>query len=180
MSRVGKKPIEIPSGVAVDVKNELITVKGPKGTLSQKLVPDVKVEADAKEIRVQTTSEGRKYGAFQGMTRALVANMVTGVTEGFKKDMTLIGVGYKVSLDGKKLIFNVGYSHPIEFPLPEGISAQVGDKGINFSIMGTDKQLVGQICATIRGFRPPEPYKGKGIRYVDETVRQKAGKAGAK
>ncbi len=180
MSRIGKKPIEIPSGVTVDAKSEQITVKGPKGALTQQLIPEVKLEVDAKEIRVQPASEGRRYGAFQGMTRALLANMVTGVTQGFKKDMTLIGVGYKVALEGKKLVFNVGYSHAIEFPLPEGISAEVGDKGINFSIMGMDKQLVGQTCATIRGFRPPEPYKGKGIRYVDEFVRQKAGKAGAK
>jgi large subunit ribosomal protein L6 len=114
------------------------------------------------------------------MTRALIANMVKGVNEGFRRNMSLVGVGYRVSLEGKKLVFNVGYSHAIEFPLPDGVSAEVGDKGVNFSIMGADKQLVGQICATIRGFRPPEPYKGKGIRYADEIVRQKAGKAGSK
>lgn len=180
MSRIGKKPIEIPNGVTVNFNNQEITVKGPKGTLSQTVVPEVGVEVDKKEIRIQTNGETRQHGAFQGMTRAILANMVTGVTEGFKKNMSLVGVGYKVSLEGKKLVFNVGYSHPIEFPLPDGISAEVGDKGINFSIVGMDKQLVGQICATIRGFRPPEPYKGKGIRYADEIVRQKAGKAGAK
>jgi large subunit ribosomal protein L6 len=180
MSRVGKKPIEIPNGVAVDFKSQTLTVKGPNGTLTQQVISDVTLELEAKEIRVQPAGEGRKFGAFQGMTRALIANMVTGVSQGFKRNMTLVGVGYRVSIEGKKLVFNVGYSHPIEFALPEGIFAEVGDKGINFSIMGSDKQLVGQTCATIRGFRPPEPYKGKGIRYVDEVVRQKAGKAGAK
>jgi large subunit ribosomal protein L6 len=180
MSRIGKKPIGIPSGVTVNLNGGNIVVKGPKGTLNQKISETVKVELDDKEIRIFPIGEGRKHGAFQGMTRALVANMVTGVSDGFKKTMSLVGVGYRVSLEGKKLVFNVGYSHPIEFPLPEGISAEVGDKGANFSIIGADKQLVGQTCATIRGFRPPEPYKGKGIRYVDEVVRQKAGKAGSK
>jgi large subunit ribosomal protein L6 len=180
MSRIGKKPIEIPSGVTVNLAGAMLTVKGPKGALKQSISDTVKVELDDKEIRILPLGEGRKIGAFQGMTRSLVANMVTGVSEGFKKTLSLVGVGYRVSLEGKKLVFNVGYSHPIEFPLPDGISAEVGDKGANFSIMGADKQLVGQICATIRGFRPPEPYKGKGIRYADEIVRQKAGKAGAK
>jgi len=180
MSRIGKKPIGIPSGVTVNLNGANITVKGPKGTLNQEICDTVKVELDDKEIRILPLGEGRKIGAFQGMTRSLVANMVEGVSEGFKKTLSLVGVGYRVALEGKKLVFNVGYSHPIEFPLPDGISAEVGDKGANFSIMGADKQLVGQICATIRGFRPPEPYKGKGIRYVDEVVRQKAGKAGSK
>jgi large subunit ribosomal protein L6 len=164
----------------VSLNGNTINVKGPKGDLSQGIRDDVKVELDEKEIRILPGGEGRIFGAFQGMTRALVANMVTGVSVGFKKDMSLVGVGYRVSQDGKKLVFNIGYSHAVEFPLPEGISAQVGDKGANFSIMGADKQLVGQTCATIRGFRPPEPYKGKGIRYADEIVRLKAGKAGAK
>jgi len=180
MSRIGKKPIGIPSGVTVSLSGETITVKGPKGNLSQGVRDDVNVELDDKEIRILPGGDGRQAGAFQGMTRALIANMVTGVSEGFKKSMSLVGVGYRVSLEGKKLVFNVGYSHAIEFPLPDGISAEVGDKGANFSILGADKQLVGQTCATIRGFRPPEPYKGKGIRYADEIVRQKAGKAGAK
>lgn len=180
MSRIGKKPIEIPSGVTVSLNGKTINVKGPKGNLSQGIREDVVVELKEKQICVLPGGEGRKCGAFQGMTRALVANMVAGVSVGFKKNMSLVGVGYRVSLEGTKLVFNVGYSHAIEFPLPDGISAEVGDKGANFSIMGSDKQLVGQICATIRGFRPPEPYKGKGIRYADEVVRQKAGKAGAK
>jgi large subunit ribosomal protein L6 len=180
MSRIGKKPIDIPSGVTVNLTGSTITVKGPKGTLKNELLSEVKVEIDDKAINVFPAKEGRQEGAFQGMTRSLLSNMVVGVTQGFKKNMSLVGVGYRVSINGKKLIFNVGYSHPVEFNLPEGISAEVGDKGIFFSIIGIDKQVVGQTCATIRGFRSPEPYKGKGIRYVDEVVRQKAGKAGAK
>ena len=144
MSRIGKKPIEIPNGVTVTRSGQTITVKGPKGTLSQKVLSDVKVEIGDKEIKVFTAKEGRKAGAFQGMTRALLANMVTGVSVGFRKNMSLVGVGYRVSLEGKKLVFNVGYSHSIEFGLPETISAEVGDKGVNFSIIGADKQLVGQ------------------------------------
>ena len=180
MSRIGKKPIVIPGGVKVSLNGQVITIKGPKGSLTQELLSDVKVDVGDKEVRVLPAKESRQATAFQGMTRALLANMVTGVTEGFKKNMSLEGVGYRVALDGGKLVFNVGYSHPIEFALPEGISAEIGEKGVNFSILGSDKQLVGQTCATIRAFRPPEPYKGKGIRYADEIVRHKAGKAGAK
>ncbi len=180
MSRIGKKPIAIPKGVTVSQSGEALTVKGPKGTLTQEVISDVEVKVGDKEITVHPVGESRQAGAFQGMTRSLIANMVTGVTEGFRKNMSLVGVGYRVALEGKKLVFNVGYSHQINFELPDSLSAEVGDKGVNFSIMGPDKQLVGQTCATIRGFRPPEPYKGKGIRYANEVVRQKAGKAGAK
>lgn len=180
MSRIGKKPIAIPKGVSVSQNGQSIVVKGPKGTLTETLMSVVSVEMDEAEVRVKPAKPGREAAAFQGTTRALVANMVTGVTEGFKKSLTIVGVGYRVALEGKKLIFNLGFSHPVEFPLPEGFSAEVGDKGINFSVMGADKRMLGQICATIRGFRPPEPYKGKGIRYVTETVRQKAGKTGSK
>jgi len=180
MSRIGKKPIAIPKGVSVTQTGQSIVVKGPKGTLTENILSVVNVEMSENEILVKPAKPGREAAAFQGTTRALVANMVTGVTEGFKKSMTIVGVGYRVSLEGKKLVFNLGFSHPVEFALPEGFSAEVGDKGINFSVMGADKRVLGQICATIRGFRPPEPYKGKGIRYVTETVRQKAGKAGSK
>jgi large subunit ribosomal protein L6 len=180
MSRIGKKPIEIPKGVNVNLSGDSIVVKGPKGTLTEKLVSCIKVDMDDKEIRISPEVETREAAAFQGTTRALVANMVTGVTVGFKKSLSIVGVGYRVSLEGKKLVFNLGFSHPVDFPLPDGISAEVGDKGLVFTVMGADKKLLGQTCATIRGFRPPEPYKGKGIRYADETVRQKAGKAGSK
>jgi large subunit ribosomal protein L6 len=181
MSRIGKKSITLPKGVSVSLSGESIVVKGPKGTLSEKLHPLVKLEIEEKEIHVYPVKEHRDAGAFQGTTRALVANMITGVTEGFKKTLAIVGVGYRVALEGgKKLVFSLGFSHPVEFPLPEGITAEIGDKGISFSVMGADKKLLGQTCATIRGFKPPEPYKGKGIRYTTEKVRIKAGKAGSK
>jgi large subunit ribosomal protein L6 len=180
MSRIGKKPIEIPEGVTVKLDGPKITVKGPKGSLTRDIPPDVEIEIETQQVRVVKTGKGRQAGAYFGLARALVANMVTGVSQGFKKNLALVGVGYRVALESNKLLLNVGFSHQVEFPLPKGISAQVGDKGATFSIEGIDRQLVGQICATIRGFRPPEPYKGKGIRYANEIVRQKAGKAGAK
>lgn len=180
MSRIGKKPIEIPKGVSAQLKGRQISVKGPKGALERELPLDVEVAIEGESIDVKRAGEGRRFGAFQGLTRALIANMVTGVNEGFQKRMSLVGVGYRVALEGKKLVFNVGYSHPIAFELPKGIEAEILDKGGNFVIRGADKELVGHVCAKIRGFRSPEPYKGKGIRYADEVVRQKAGKAGAK
>ncbi|MCP4675231.1 MAG: 50S ribosomal protein L6 [Deltaproteobacteria bacterium] len=180
MSRIGKKPIVIPKGVQVTLTGDNIAIKGPKGALSRVLPPNAKVEVKKDEICVEPGGVGRRFGAFHGLTRALLANMVMGVSEGFKKDMSLVGVGYRVTLQGKKLVFNLGFSHPIEFDLPKGIEAEVGERGANFSIKGVDRELVGQICATIRGFRPPEPYKGKGIRYTGEFVRQKAGKTSVK
>ncbi len=180
MSRIGKKTITLPKGVSVSVSGESIVVKGPKGTLSERMNPLVKLEIDEKEVRVRPAKDDRNAGAFQGTVRALVANMVTGVSEGFKKTLSIVGVGYRVALEGKKLVFSLGFSHPVEFPLPDGITAEIGDKGVIFSVMGADRKLLGQTCATIRGFRPPEPYKGKGIRYSTEKVRQKAGKAGSK
>ena len=180
MSRIGKKPIEIPKGVTVDLKQGTVSVKGPKGALSREVPPNVQVKVEDSTISVVRLGEDRKHGAFQGLARALLANMVLGVTQGFEKKLQIEGVGYRVALQGKKLVFSLGYSHPVEFDLPSGIDAQVGEKGLLFSISGADKDLVGQTAATIRGFRPPEPYKGKGIRYVDEKVRRKAGKAGVK
>ncbi len=180
MSRIGKKPIVIPKGVTVSLTGDDIAVKGPKGNLKRAIPPNVKVAVDNDRIVVDLGGKGRRFGAFQGLTRALVANMVKGVSEGFKKSLSIVGVGYKVTLQGKKLVFNLGFSHPVEFELPKGIDAEVGDRGVAFSLSGADRELLGQTCATIRSFRPPEPYKGKGIRYADEKVRQKAGKAGAK
>lgn len=180
MSRIGKKPIVIPSGVTVNQSGGSVSVKGPKGTLSRTVHELVKIDVKDNEILVESTKDSRDANAFRGLTRALLANMVQGVFEGFKKEMSLVGVGYKVALEGKKLLFSLGYSHTVEFPLPQGIEAEIGERGVNFAIKGIDKQLVGQTCATIRSFRPPEPYKGKGIRYINEKVRQKAGKAGAK
>ena len=180
MSRIGKKPIGIPSGVTVDLKGTNFSVKGPKGTLARELPPHVKVKVEGSEILVEPVSAERRFGAFQGLARALLANMVTGVSQGFEKKMQIEGVGYRVTLQGTKLVFNLGYSNPVEFDLPKGIEAEVGDKGLVFSIKGADKEKVGQVAATIRGFRAPEPYKGKGIRYFDEKIRRKAGKAGVK
>jgi large subunit ribosomal protein L6 len=180
MSRIGKKPIEIPKGVTVTLNGKDVSIKGPKGVLSKSLPPSVEVKVEKDSIRVSPVGDGRQVGAFRGLARALLANMVRGVTVGFQKDLSLVGVGYRVALQGKTLVFNIGYSHPIEYPLPKGIDADVGEKGANFSIRGIDRELVGQTCAEIRGFRPPEPYKGKGIRYVNEFIRQKAGKASVK
>jgi len=180
MSRIGKKPIELPKGVTADLKQGAITIKGPKGALSREIPPNVEVKVDGSTIVVGKAGESRKHGAFQGLARALLANMVRGVSAGYERKMQIEGVGYRVALQGKKLVFNLGYSHQVEFDLPKGIEAQVGEKGLLFSISGVDKDLVGQTAATIRGFKPPEPYKGKGIRYVDEKVRRKAGKAGVK
>ncbi|MCU0664376.1 MAG: 50S ribosomal protein L6 [Myxococcota bacterium] len=180
MSRIGKKPIAIPQGVNISLSGQKVTVKGPKGTLTRELPSEVKVELADNNLHVSPAGEGRRFAAFHGLSRALVANMVSGVSVGFQKNMQIIGVGYRVALDGKKLVFTLGYSHPVVFPLPEGITAEVGDKGLSFVVRGYDRELLGHVCATIRGYRPPEPYKGKGVRYVKEVVRQKAGKAGSK
>ena len=180
MSRIGKKPIEIPKGVTVDIKGGTVSMKGPKGAISRAIPPHVKVRTEGDAILVDKESEERQVDAFQGLTRALLNNMMVGVTRGFEKKMAIEGVGYKVSLQGEKLVFNLGYSSPVEFPLPKGIAAEVGDKGIAFTLKGIDRELLGQTAATIRDFRPPEPYKGKGIRYVEEKIRRKAGKAGGK
>jgi large subunit ribosomal protein L6 len=180
MSRIGKKPVEIPQGVTVDLKGETVAVKGPKGALQRQVPPNVELAVEGSQVVVKRLGEDRKYGAFQGLARALVANMVEGVTKGFEKQLQLEGVGYRVALQGKALVFNLGFSKPVEFPLPQGVEAEVGEKGLRFSLKGIDKELVGQTAATVRSFRPPEPYKGKGIRYVDEMVRRKAGKAGVK
>ena len=180
MSRIGKQPIEIPTGVTAVVKGRIFSVKGPKGELKRDLPPAVEVEIDGSRIVVVRQGTGRRQGAFHGLARSLLANMVTGVFQGFQKRMMVEGVGYRVAMEGRKLVLSLGFSKPVEFPLPPGIDAEVGEKGIQFAISGIDKELVGQTAATIRSFRPPEPYKGKGIRYVNETVRRKAGKAGAK
>jgi len=180
MSRIGKKPIEIPKGVTVVQKSGSISVKGPKGTLTRKIPPHVNVVTDESMITINRASDERKFGSFHGLARSLLANMVIGVVTGFEKKLQIEGVGYRVTQQGKKLVFNLGYSNPVEFELPKGIEAEVADKGLTFSIKGMEKDLVGQTAATIRSFRAPEPYKGKGIRYVDENVRRKAGKAGAK
>jgi len=180
MSRIGKKPVVIPGGVTVTVTKTDVTVKGPKGSLTKVIPPYVSVAVDNSTVVVSKVSDESRFGAYQGLTRALIANMVTGVTQGFEKKMQIEGVGYRVQQQGNKLSFNLGYSKPVEIELPKGIDAEVGDKGLVFSLKGIDKEFLGQIAATIRSYRSPEPYKGKGVRYADETVRRKAGKSGAK
>ncbi|HDI79186.1 MAG TPA: 50S ribosomal protein L6 [Desulfobacteraceae bacterium] len=178
MSRVGKRPIEIPKGVTVEIRDEKILVKGPKGQLDLKLSPKVVVERDENQIRVNVVEEDRKTKALHGLYRSLIANMVKGVTDGYEKQLEIVGIGYRAEIAGDKLRLFLGYSDPIDFPLPQGISAKVEKARITIS--GIDKQLVGEVAAEVRALRRPDPYKGKGIRYVDEVIRKKAGKAGAK
>lgn len=180
MSRIGKKPISIPSGVKVALANAEITVQGPKGNLKRVLPANVKVEVDADLVRVCSPENPREKTALQGLTRSLIANMVEGVSNGFQKALEINGVGYRAELKGNVLNMALGYSHPINYPLPAGISAEVDNKTNKIVVSGIDKELVGATAAKIRSFREPEPYKGKGIKYADERIVRKAGKAGKK
>ncbi len=179
MSRIGKKPIPIPQGVTVAVDGSTVRVKGPKGELSQTFRPEVQVRVDDGQVVIDRAADSKTHRAMHGLTRALVANMVQGTVEGFRKTLELVGVGYRAEKKGKVLVLNVGYSHPVEYPEPEGLTITTPNP-TTVVIEGIDKQRVGQVAAEIRAVRPPEPYKGKGIRYQDEQVRRKAGKAGAK
>ncbi len=178
MSRIGKKAIEIPSGVEIKIDAEAISVKGPKGTLSTPVHPKVTYAIEDGKVIVSPADESRMANAQHGLRRTLLANCVQGVTKGFQKALEVIGVGYKVSVQGKKVVLTVGYSHPVEYPLPAGIDAVA--EGSKLTISGMDKQMVGEVAAQLRRVRPPEPYKGKGVKYVDEQIRRKAGKSGAK
>lgn len=175
MSRVGKNPIEIPSGVKITLKDGMLTVKGPKGELAQPIHNDITVSVEENQVVVTRPSDNKSHRALHGTTRANIQNMVTGVTDGFKKSLELVGVGYKADLLGKNLVLNIGYSHQVAFFPPEGIIFEVSS-ATAMSVSGIDKQLVGQVAAKIRAVRPPEPYKGKGIRYTGEYIRRKAGK----
>lgn len=179
MSRIGKKPVQIPSGVEVKLDGSEVVVKGPKGTLRQAISPEIKTEIKDKEIHFVPVSEDKKHYAKWGLYRVLVENMIVGVTAGYQKDLEIVGVGYKAELKGKQLTVNVGLSHPVHFQQVEGVTFTV-EAGTKISIKGIDKQQVGQISADIRKTRKPEPYKGKGIRYAGEVVRKKAGKTGTK
>jgi large subunit ribosomal protein L6 len=179
MSRVGKKPISIPDKTKVTLKDRVVTVQGKNGTLSQAIHPAVEVNIDQNTINVSPMDRSRKTVALQGMMRSLLNNMVTGVTSGFERVLEINGIGYRAELKGKSIVFNLGYSHPIDFPLPDGVSAKV-DKNNVVRITGIDKQLIGQTAARIRQLRPPEPYKGKGIKYAEEHIMRKAGKTGTK
>lgn len=178
MSRIGKKPVAIPEKVTVTIADRLIDVKGPNGQLSLTHHEGVTVEQKEKELFVNPVDSSNKNRALWGLTRTLVDNMVVGVTTGFTKNLIFTGVGYKAAVSGSKLTLNLGYSHPIDYELPEGVSAKVTKNEI--AISGADKALVGFVAAKVRSFRPPEPYKGKGIKYADETIIRKAGKTGAK
>jgi large subunit ribosomal protein L6 len=172
---VGKKIIPIPGGVEVKLDGRTVRAKGPKGELSYDLLDGIEVDIEGAECRVRQTSEDRNAGAFHGLSRARVNNLVVGVSEGFSKSLEIIGTGYRAAVSGNTLTLNLGFSHPIDYALPEGIDAKV--EGQVVTVSGIDKAVVGQVAAEIRKFRPPEPYKGKGVRYVDEHVRRKAGKS---
>jgi large subunit ribosomal protein L6 len=178
MSRIGKQPIPLPKGVQVDIRGSRVTVQGPKGTLERAFDPDMAIELENGILQVRRPTDHRGHRAMHGLTRALLANMVTGVSEGYSKVLEIVGTGYRAELQGTKLVLFLGYSHPIEFEAPENVSFDVPRGGRTVTINGIDKEVVGELAARIRRQRPPEPYKGKGVRYQDERVRRKAGKAG--
>jgi large subunit ribosomal protein L6 len=178
VSRIGKKPIPLPAKVSVDINNQDLTVTGPKGELHLTVHPEMKVKQEDGVLLVERPSDARQHRALHGLTRALVANMVTGVSDGFQKVLVIEGVGYSSEMRGQDLVMKLGYSHEIVVPPPDGISFVVEDRGRLVRVNGIDKQSVGQVAANIRELRPPEPYKGKGVRYADERVRRKAGKTG--
>ncbi len=177
MSRIGRLPIPIPPGVDVTVEGTSITVKGPKGELHRDLVPDLTVVKDDGSIRVERPRDDKRSRELHGLTRTLVANMVTGVTAGYRKGLEITGVGYRAQKVGNNLQLSLGYSHPVEIQPPDGISFEV-ETPIRLAVVGIDKELVGRVAAQVRATRKPEPYKGKGVRYAGEIVRRKAGKAG--
>lgn len=179
MSRIGRKLISLPAGVRVTVEGNMVMVQGSKGTLAQTIPDDITVTQEDNQILVQRASENKKYRAYHGLSRALIANMVEGVTDGFEKKLELVGVGYRAQMQSKKLVISIGFSHPVLVDAPEGIEFEV-PAPTKITIKGIDKQLVGNTAAHIRAIRKPEPYKGKGIKYENEVIRRKAGKAGGK
>ncbi len=179
MSRIGRAPITVPSGVDVKIEGNIITVKGPKGTLTQTMHPNMKIEMDNGEIKVTRPNDAKENRSLHGLTRSLVNNMVVGVTEGFKKELDVNGVGYRVAMQGTQLVMNLGYSHQVFVDSVEGITIE-SPTANKIIISGCDKQKVGQFAAEVREKRPPEPYKGKGIKYIDEVIRRKVGKTGGK
>lgn len=179
MSRIGKKPVEIAKGVEVSVNGQTIKVKGPKGAVERNIHESMSAVVEGGAVKVVPKTAGGTDGRYHGLTRTLIANMVQGVTQGFSKTLTLVGVGYKAAQNGKNITLNVGYSHPVEIKAPAGIELKI-DKAVNIVVSGAEKEVVGQLAASIRGIRPPEPYHGKGIRYLDEVIVTKVGKAAGK
>ena len=178
MSRIGKMPVAIPKGVQVAIQENTVKVNGPRGELSRTFSPTMQIEMKDGQVVVQRPSDERAVRALHGTTRALIRNMVAGVSEGFSKVLQIEGVGYRAEMKGKQLVMALGYSHPVEVDPPPGIAFAVDDKTKTITISGIDKELVGQVASDVRKWRPPEPYKGKGLRYLGEHVRRKAGKAG--
>jgi large subunit ribosomal protein L6 len=179
MSRIGKKIIPIPKGVKIDVHPGAVDIQGPKGTLHQPLPPGIGFEVSGDQLQAKTLREDPELGKFHGLARSLVANAVKGVTDGFRKDLDIVGVGYRAEVKGKQVIFALGYSHPVVFDIPTGIDIAI-DKQTHVTVTGIDRQLVGQVAADIRSMRKPDPYKQKGVRYTGEVLKKKAGKTGAK
>ena len=178
MSRIGKKPITVPEGVEVKIEDDIIEVSGPLGRLTQKLFPRIRVTKKDGQIIVERLSDVKQCRALHGLARSLINNLIVGVTKGFKKELIITGMGYRANLEGRVLNLQLGYTHPVKFSLPDGIDVKV-EKQTQIVVSGRDKQLVGEVAAKIRRFRPPEPYKGKGIRYIDEQIKRKVGKAAA-
>jgi large subunit ribosomal protein L6 len=179
MSRIGKKPVEIPAGVQIEIDGNTVSVKGPKGELSRTLHPDVVVRREGETIVVERPSDQPQHRSLHGLSRTLVANMVEGVTTGFRKVLEIVGVGYRAENKPFGLTLSLGYSHTIDYQAPEGIELKAVSPTV-IEVLGSNKEVVGQVAAEIRGLRPPEPYKGKGVKYQGEVIRRKAGKAGAK
>jgi large subunit ribosomal protein L6 len=178
MSRIGKKPISIPKGVKVDIKDNIITVTGPKGTLTRNVISEVHIRTENDQIILSIDESTKELDSFHGLFRALIANMITGVSKGFERILEIVGVGYRAELSGRAVTFNLGFSHPVVYELPKGIEANIDKTKI--TLTGIDRELLGSTVAKIRGFRKPEPYKGKGIRNAGEVIKLKAGKTGTK
>ena len=177
MSRIGNRKLEIPAGVSVSEENGIITVKGPKGELTRQFAPEMTIKLEEGELTVTRPNDLKRNKSLHGLTRALLHNMVVGVTEGFQKTLLIVGVGYRASMSGNDLNLSLGYSHPITYPAPEGITIEVPEQ-TKIIVKGISKEKVGQVAAEIRGYRQPEPYKGKGIKYDNEVIRRKVGKTG--
>lgn len=180
MSRIGKKPVQLPEKVDVKIKKDAITVKGPKGELNWNVPPSIKVSVTDGSITVTRASDSKIDKSLHGLARSIISNMVTGVSDGFQRVLDIVGVGYRAQVAENKLMLTLGYSHPIEYPLPEGISAAVDQKQVRITLTGTDKQKLGQVAASLKALRPPDTYKGKGVRYSGERLKLKAGKAAKK